>query len=62
MKIIKTEAPCLNCTERVIGCHDYCEKYGEFRAEVKLEHRKYIDDTRDDRLYTAYRAERKYKK
>ena len=24
-------SPCYNCEERVIGCHDYCNKYQEFR-------------------------------
>ena len=24
------KAPCKDCTERYLGCHDHCEKYKEF--------------------------------
>jgi len=23
--------PCYNCEKRYLGCHDYCDKYQEFR-------------------------------
>lgn len=26
-------APCRNCIDRYLGCHDKCDKYQEFRAE-----------------------------
>jgi len=25
--------PCLNCTDRKIGCHTYCDKYAKSKAE-----------------------------
>ena len=28
--MIKTP-PCYNCEKRYLGCHDYCNKYQEFR-------------------------------
>ena len=24
-------APCMNCPDRVVGCHSKCEKYAEFK-------------------------------
>lgn len=27
------KAPCLNCPNRYIGCHDVCEKYLVYRKE-----------------------------
>ena len=27
-------APCYNCYERYIGCHDSCEKYREYKIKV----------------------------
>ena len=27
-------APCYNCDERYIGCHDSCEKYREYKSKV----------------------------
>jgi len=31
-------APCKDCTERYLGCHDYCDKYKEwkqYRNDIK---------------------------
>ena len=28
---MRKTAPCFNCQERYLGCHDYCDKYQEFR-------------------------------
>ena len=27
------KAPCLNCKERVLGCHSHCERYTTFAKE-----------------------------
>ena len=29
------KAPCKNCPDRYLGCHDHCEKYREFDEERK---------------------------
>ena len=29
------KAPCKNCNDRYLACHDHCEKYKEFDAERK---------------------------
>ena len=30
---VRPKAPCLNCQNRKIGCHDICEKYQIYRRE-----------------------------
>ena len=32
------KAPCKECTDRYLGCHDHCEKYKEFDSERKIIH------------------------
>lgn len=27
-------SPCKNCSDRVVGCHDTCDKYKQFKQEV----------------------------
>ena len=29
------KAPCLNCEDRVAGCHSKCDRYKAYRAEVE---------------------------
>lgn len=53
-------APCYNCDEKYIGCHDSCEKYREYKiniVEINQAKREY----NDFRLYkkgVIYKAER----
>ena len=28
-------APCKNCTDRTLGCHDRCEYYKAYKADLK---------------------------
>ncbi len=28
---MRNTSPCYNCEKRYLGCHDYCNKYQEFR-------------------------------
>ncbi len=30
-----TIAPCKGCPDRVLGCHDHCPKYKEFKKEIE---------------------------
>lgn len=30
-------APCKDCTERYVGCHNECVKYKEYKAKIKKE-------------------------
>ena len=31
--IEKPKAPCKGCEERVLGCHDQCERYQDYRKK-----------------------------
>lgn len=37
-------APCMNCQDRVLGCHSQCERYKGFRAELDEINRKRRED------------------
>lgn len=56
----KPKAPCFNCTNRKIGCHDMCKLYltyhynlAEYNAEIR--HQKELDND-----YISYKS-RKYR-
>lgn len=35
--LTKHQAPCMNCTERCMGCHSKCERYTEYSLLVNME-------------------------
>lgn len=44
-------APCKDCVERYEACHDHCEKYKEWKAELnairsKIAEQKFIEQTK----------------
>ena len=28
------KSSCMNCTDRVLGCHSHCERYARYKEEV----------------------------
>lgn len=32
----KPESPCLNCSDRYLGCHSKCDLYDKFKQDIKL--------------------------
>lgn len=34
---MKNKYPCLGCEDRVLGCHDRCEKYAQVKKEIQEE-------------------------
>lgn len=42
------EAPCRNCTDRYLGCHDRCPKYQKYKKFKNAENRAYQEEA----LYT----------
>lgn len=47
------KAPCLNCTDRKVGCHSICEKYKVYREYKDKENEKIRQSKRVyDDLYT----------
>jgi len=48
---------CLNCQERVLGCHSECEKYAEYKkelAEFKEKRNKVIYNEMDNYKYERH--------
>lgn len=45
--------PCYNCEKRYLGCHDYCNKYQEFRQNRNqlLEEQRKRNDLKYDYYY-----------
>lgn len=43
---VKPTAPCLHCKDRIVGCHEICQKYQVYRAQ-------------QDKYNKVVRAERK---
>lgn len=40
-----TNAPCKDCTDRIVGCHSTCEKYKLFRSDLDdLNHSKRLEN------------------
>lgn len=50
----KPMSPCKDCIERTEACHDQCEDYLRYRAELTQYKEKY----RQINSYSSYRAER----
>lgn len=50
----KPIAPCLNCGDRVVGCHSNCERYIEYTGDV--------EKLRQIRAELAEKAEKTYTK
>ena len=62
---MKPQAPCKGCKppERYLGCHDRCQKFQEFRKELKI-WQDNIDKIRSDKAYFDDKASKnvgKYK-
>lgn len=47
---MKPQAPCKDCDERYLGCHDRCEKYKEFSDKV-LEWNKQLNSIKYTEAY-----------
>ena len=39
-----SNCPCLNCTQRVVGCHSSCSDYIEWGKRVKHKNRKIAEE------------------
>ena len=58
-------APCMNCSDREIGCHSHCDRYSEYRTvcdkiKAARETEKAADDAFRDRGDKIRRDVRKY--
>lgn len=53
------KAPCLNCTERYVGCHSKCKKYTDFKSNASMQ--KASDKRAKELLWYSYMKQRKNK-
>lgn len=47
-RAMKKAAPCIDCTEREIGCHARCERYGAYARERSSERDRIIREREKD--------------
>lgn len=49
--IMNSIPPCKGCEERHTACHDHCERYKQWKAEIQAAHKKekaYLAQRRED--------------
>ena len=58
------KAPCKGCMDRVLGCHDNCEKYQEYKAknDAARKVRQQEQDVTIARIQNIQRVYRKLRK
>lgn len=57
-----TKAPCKDCKDRHLGCHDTCEKYLEFKHENETYKNLVREINRERNLHISYLAKEKEKR
>lgn len=50
----KPIAPCKSCTDRLIGCHGTCERYGKYRKQIRDEKRRMNEAYMSDIIANNY--------
>ena len=53
------KAPCQDCPDRYLGCHDSCQKYISFRKQLTAYNEK-DQKERDARRYDRYYARKRH--
>lgn len=56
------QAPCKDCNDRQLGCHDRCEKYLNFKAENEKTKNMIRESKREISLHIEYLAREKEKR
>ena len=47
-------APCMNCTDRVEGCHSVCKRYKEWSANEEARHEQVVQKLNKERAIEEY--------
>lgn len=55
-------APCLNCPNRYLGCHDTCQKYLTYRKEQDIVNTKRSKERRFEKEMDDYEKRRRRRK
>lgn len=58
----KSDAPCLNCKDRVVGCHASCEKYKDFHERRMAMQKEIYNKTITEGIADVFRIECTQKK
>lgn len=53
----KIKSPCLDCDDRVVGCHSSCEKYAAYRAEIDTDKSVITEVKTKENLIYSYKVE-----
>lgn len=62
MLIKSVSAPCLNCEERHTACHDGCDAYKEYKAQIDSIRAKFGEDAVLHNQEAESRYRRKHKR
>lgn len=57
-----TQAPCKDCKDRQLGCHDKCNKYLGFKIENEKTKNMIRESKREHNLHIEYLAREKAKR
>lgn len=55
------ESPCMDCTDRVVGCHSKCEKYKDYSQALRENHTEITERYKGQREAENY-TQQKYHK
>ena len=47
---------CKDCNDRVLGCHDVCDRYKEEKLQAEKKKEKVLQAKANDKLYRDYHA------
>lgn len=53
LKVLRT-APCKDCPDRFVGCHSTCEKYIQFKKDVRKDRQEHWGDYIREREIEEY--------
>jgi len=52
----KADAPCMECTNRTVGCHSKCEVYAEWNSQWKKIRSEIKQKAREEEIVNGYVA------
>lgn len=57
----KVEPPCMDCPDRVVGCHSKCDKYKEYSQTLRKNQTEITEKYKSSRMAENY-TQQKYEK
>lgn len=53
----KIESPCLDCTDRHVGCHSECDKYLSYKIDMTNQKAIVADNKARDNIIFSYKSQ-----